>query len=204
MDYIFGIGTGLICGAAAVLLAARGDAPNCQGMKQVLADRKNALIFALVFAGCGLIGAYAVMLHNYGENSIKLIVLGSYLASVTVNDLKKREIPDMTTIVFAVIFIIVLFWFDGPEGLVSGLIGAVIPSAVLLLARLIKKESVGLGDIKMLAACGLMCGFPGVLFVMLRAALAILVYSLVMLLLKKLKLSAELPFAPFLLFGALI
>lgn len=204
MDYVFGIATGLVCGIAAALLTAKGEAAHRGGMKQVLADKKELRTVLVVLAVCCVIGAYAVMLHGYGENAIKLIVIGSYLSSVTVNDMKRREIPDLTTIVFSLLFIAVIWWFDGPSGLLAGAIGAVVPAVLLLVAMLIKKNSVGLGDIKMVAACGLICGFPGVFFVMFRAALAILVYSLIMLIFKKLKLKSELPFAPFLLFGALI
>ncbi len=204
MDYVFGIATGLACGIAAALLTAKGEAAHLGGMKQVFADKKELRAMLVVLAVCCVIGAYAVMLHGYGENAIKLIVIGSYLSSVTVNDVKRREIPDLTTIVFSLLFIAVIWWFDGPSGLLAGAIGAAVPAVLLLVAMLIKKNSVGLGDIKMVAACGLICGFPGVFFVMFRAALAILVYSLIMLIFKKLKLKSELPFAPFLLFGALI
>lgn len=204
MDYVFGIATGLACGIAAALLTAKGEAAHQGGMKQVFADKKDLRAMLVVLAVCCVIGAYAVMLHGYGENAIKLIVIGSYLSSVTVNDMKRREIPDLTTIVFSLLFIAVIWWFDGPSGLLAGAIGAAVPAVLLLVAMLIKKNSVGLGDIKMVAACGLICGFPGVFFVMFRAALAILVYSLIMLIFKKLKLKSELPFAPFLLFGALI
>ena len=204
MDYVFGIATGLVCGIAAALLTAKGEAAHQGGMKQVFADKKELRTVLVVLAVCCVIGAYAVMLHGYGENAIKLIVIGSYLSSVTVNDMKRREIPDLTTIVFSLLFIAVIWWFDGPSGLLAGAIGAAVPAVLLLVAMLIKKNSVGLGDIKMVAACGLICGFPGVFFVMFRAALAILVYSLIMLIFKKLKLKSELPFAPFLLFGALI
>lgn len=204
MDYVFGIATGLACGIAAALLTAKGEAAHQGGMRQVFADKKELRAMLVVLAVCCVIGAYAVMLHGYGENAIKLIVIGSYLSSVTVNDVKRREIPDLTTIVFSLLFIAVIWWFDGPSGLLAGAIGAAVPAVLLLVAMLIKKNSVGLGDIKMVAACGLICGFPGVFFVMFRAALAILVYSLIMLIFKKLKLKSELPFAPFLLFGALI
>ena len=204
MDYVFGIATGLACGIAAALLTAKGETAHRGGMKQVFADKKELRTVLVVLAVCCVIGAYAVMLHGYGENAIKLIVIGSYLSSVTVNDMKRREIPDLTTIVFSLLFIAVIWWFDGPSGLLAGAIGAAVPAVLLLVAMLIKKNSVGLGDIKMVAACGLICGFPGVFFVMFRAALAILVYSLIMLIFKKLKLKSELPFAPFLLFGALI
>lgn len=204
MDYVFGIATGLACGIAAALLTAKGEAAHQGGMKQVFADKKELRAMLVVLAVCCVIGAYAVMLHGYGENAIKLIVIGSYLSSVTVNDVKRREIPDLTMIVFSLLFIAVIWWFDGPSGLLAGAIGAAVPAVLLLVAMLIKKNSVGLGDIKMVAACGLICGFPGVFFVMFRAALAILVYSLIMLIFKKLKLKSELPFAPFLLFGALI
>lgn len=204
MDYVFGIATGLACGIAAALLTAKGEAAHQGGMRQVFADKKEFRAMLVVLAVCCVIGAYAVMLHGYGENAIKLIVIGSYLSSVTVNDMKRREIPDLTTIVFSLLFIAVIWWFDGSSGLLAGAIGAAVPAVLLLVAMLIKKNSVGLGDIKMVAACGLICGFPGVFFVMFRAALAILVYSLIMLIFKKLKLKSELPFAPFLLFGALI
>lgn len=204
MDYVFGIASGLVCGIAAALLAARGEAAHRESIKQVFADKKALCAVLIVLALCITVGVYAVMLHGYGENAIKLIVLCAYLASATANDVRRREIPDLTTIVFALIFIAVLVWFDGPAGLASGAIGAVVPAGLLFLARLIKKDSVGFGDIKMIAACGLICGFPSIFFVMFRAAVVILVYSLVMVLLKKLKLKSELPFAPFLLLGALL
>ena len=88
MDYVFGIATGLACGIAAALLTAKGEAAHQGGMKQVFADKKELRAMLVVLAVCCVIGAYAVMLHGYGENAIKLIVIGSYLSSVTVNDMK--------------------------------------------------------------------------------------------------------------------
>lgn len=204
MDYIFGIGFGLVAGLISALLTAHGKAKSFGGIGKLLSGKKQRRILTLLIVGCMAFGAYGVLLHGVGENSLKLLFLSSYLASVTVNDLADKEIPDLTSIVFAVIFVATLLWFDGVQGLLNGAIGAVVAGVLPLVAWLIKRDSIGFGDIKMLAVCGLMCGIPGIIYVMIRSALVILLYSIVMLLLKKLNLKSEIPYAPFLLFGVLI
>ena len=56
----------------------------------------------------------------------------------------------------------------------------------------------------LLAACGFISGFPGLLYLLFRGMLAMAVFGVIQLIRTKVQVKSSLPLAPFLLFGALI
>ncbi len=87
--------------------------------------------------------------------------------------------------------------------LADSLLGAAAGSGILLAAYMCKKDSVGLGDVKLMVLCGWAAGLMGVLSLLFRAVLFAAVVSGILLLRKKAQLKTELPFVPFLFLGSL-
>lgn len=79
------------------------------------------------------------------------------------------------------------------------LIGAVFFGAIIFFS---KGKAMGLGDLKLIAALGLIFGWPDVLMVMILAFIAGSLASMVFLLAKRKKMKDAVPFGPFLAIGA--
>lgn len=115
---------------------------------------------------CGIV--YLLILYKF-DISIKtviIIVLFSCLFVLSLIDLEIYEIPD-TCIVIPIIGWVILNIFE--PNWKSGLVGGfVIAGAVLLISlimdKILKKESLGGGDIKLLFVTGLYLGLVGNLF----------------------------------------
>lgn len=113
---------------------------------------------------------FSVMVAVHGTLDIELIRdlgLCACLYGLSLSDLKSYEIPD-GYIVFGIVWWLI-FGFD-----LSGLVaGVVIAGSVLVLSlimdRVLKKESMGGGDIKLFFVVGLYLGFYGSLFNLILA-----------------------------------
>lgn len=126
--------------------------------------RPWAFVFSLVFIAC------AVMLYRLG---IPYLIAGTaaiwLLLQIGISDSKYMIIPDQYTIALAVT---ALGFIPFQKSFLSPLYGAIIGCGFLLLVglfgRLIfKKEAMGFGDIKLLAALGLAFGVEGVIVIIL-------------------------------------
>ncbi len=83
--------------------------------------------------------------------------------------------------------------------LLAMLIGASIVGVIILLT---KGNGMGMGDLKLLAALGLLFGWPDVLFIFIIASVIGAAVSLVLMLFQKKTLKSSVPFGPFLVMGA--
>ena len=136
------------------------------------------------------------------------------LALVATSDAKYTIIPDQFTIAAAFIaadFAVVDYlttqsvlthWYDP-------LIGAAVGGGILIVLDIfsilvLKKEGFGFGDIKLLAALGLMFGWKYILVLMVVASLIAAVHFLILIFASNGKLEEEryLPMAPYLCMGA--
>lgn len=153
----------------------------------------NALLLALAWYKESLGGASPAWYFG----------LFTYLLCLTIYDLKFRELPDWWHLLLLVAF--AGAWISGVQHvtfLESGLM-TVILAAVLGLIFLVRKDAVGVGDMKLILVCAVYAGFScgGIL---IRGMIVAFFWSLGMLLLKKATAKSELPFVPFLLIGALL
>ena len=126
------------------------------------------LFFALLTVACLLrFGLSALCLRNWGA----LCCL--FLLSLV--DAEIREIPDGALIAGAVIWLVTLpflwnGWADALTHVAAGLVyGLVLLLLSLAMDKLLKKESLGGGDVKLLALIGLYLGFVQTLFALILA-----------------------------------
>ena len=75
---------------------------------------------------------------------------------------------------------------------------------MFLLAHFLTKGGVGMGDVKLLAVIGAYMGSGSIMAAAFLSVAASAFYSIVMLLLKKIKLKEEIPFAPFIFIGTVL
>ena len=154
----------------------------------------------------GVLFALSYVVFGFSLDCLLAIVFISMLLIIIISDYQTMIIPDSVLIVFSILIIIIKYFMVGFEGIGISLLHAFGAFMFMLLIKLFgdflfKKESMGGGDIKLLAVFGLMFGFPMSVVSIFISAFIGLPVSIV--LLKKNK-SHEIPFGPFLAIAAII
>lgn len=127
----------------------------------------------------------------------------TYLFCLTIYDLKFKELPDWWHIALLVFYI--GLWIAGKQRVSlweSGIITVVL-TLIFGLIFLLKKEALGVGDMKLLLVCSIYAGSLCI-GMMIRGMIVAFFVSIVMLLCKKATAKTELPFVPFLFLAALV
>ncbi len=91
----------------------------------------------------------------------------------------------------------------------SLLIGAVVGGAILLFFGMLgkwmfRKESIGMGDVKLLVLIGVYMGFPEVVYSLFLGVFVAGFFILVGMVMKKIRLSDTIPFGPFIAIGTVV
>lgn len=148
----------------------------------------------------------------YGEsldilNFIKMIILMILLLLSGTIDLRKHIIPNifvLITVIFAVILLLTAL-FIGQDGaktyIVTNILTAIVSVIALVIGAFLSHNGVGAGDIKLVFVVALLGGVYVTCGVLFFGIIACAVMSLILLLLKKMKKTGSLPFAPFLFIG---
>jgi len=106
----------------------------------------------------GVLGTLAIILYGLTVQGIAFGIITCILIEITIVDHKTMEISDLASLMIAV-FGVTLMIYDGTY--VSSLIGLVCVSVPFLVLALFK--TMGFGDVKLMAAVGLLLGYKGVL-----------------------------------------
>lgn len=142
-----------------------------------------------------------------GVSILSAVLLAIFLIPASVTDIKKRMIPNGYPVGIAAsgtALIVVKSIVNRPgwkETVLSAVLGLLVGAGISFLCRLIVKDGLGLGDVKLLMALGFYQGiaiFPQMLTI---SSLAALLAALVVKIRKQDK--TTLPFAPFLSVGAI-
>lgn len=88
--------------------------------------------------------------------------------------------------------------------LIDNMLGLVIGGGILLICRLVSRGGIGMGDIKYFAVIGYYVGFSKVMLFLFAAIAASFFVSIILLLMKKTTLKAEVPMAPSITIGILV
>lgn len=154
----------------------------------------------------GILFALSFVVYGFSLECLLSIVFISMLLIIIISDYQTMTIPDSILIVFSIFIIILKYFIVGIEGIGISLLHALGAFVFMLLLKLFgdflfKKESMGGGDIKLLAVFGLMFGFPMSIVSVFLAAIIGFPISLIML---KNHNSHEIPFGPFLAVSAIL
>jgi leader peptidase (prepilin peptidase)/N-methyltransferase len=125
------------------------------------------------------------------------------LALISLRDAQTSQIPDalnFSLLVLAVVALLIV-----PEiNWLSRLLGALIISGPLLLLAMLKPGSIGGGDIKLMAAAGLLLGWQYVMLATVLGLFFAVLYGLWLVVIKHAKLEEKFPFGPALCTGIAI
>ncbi len=165
-------------------------------MQYPLVELLVAILFLSVYRKFGLSvdGLLASIL-------VCLLVIASFI------DLNLMLIPNSINLLIAITGICYML-IGGMASLKEGIFGFIIGGGSLYLMgwialRLLKKEGMGGGDIKLAAACGLYLGFIKTIYALMLAVYSAGIILIVMLVLKKIKKDQCVPFGPFLSAGVI-
>ena len=174
-------------------LIQKGHCRNC--------DAKLSWQYPLVETACGISYILIFMRHGFTHTTVIYSLCASVLLVIAVIDWRTFEIPLGLNICIAVLGIVNLF-FDLSNWL-DYLLGAIAVSGLFLLIYLVTKgRGIGGGDVKLMAAAGLLLGLEGVILSLMIGAVA---GSVIHLLLMKYKGKDHvLAFGPYLTAGIFI
>jgi leader peptidase (prepilin peptidase)/N-methyltransferase len=141
---------------------------------------------------------------------INYIILISSLVLLAYIDFKKKIIPNKILLVMLVLRLILI----GIEGLlyrdminsilISSFLGLIVGGGAFLLVSFIHKNSVGMGDIKLVAIIGFYVGIGNLFSCVISSLLISLICGIVLILAKKINKKDLIPFAPFLMLGTFL
>ena len=154
----------------------------------------------------GVLFALSYIVYGFSLECLLSIVFISMLLIIIISDYQTMIIPDSVLIIFSAMIVIIKYFMNGFEGVGISLLHAIGAFAFMLLLKLFgdcifKKESMGGGDIKLLAVFGLVFGFPMSIIAVFISAIIGLPISLFLL---KKNSSHEIPYGPFLAIAAIL
>ncbi len=129
--------------------------------------------------------------------------LWTYLLCLTIYDLKFRELPDIWHLFPAVFYVVAWVFGYQPVDYMESILMTVVLGAVLGLIILLKRDAIGLGDVKLLLLCSIYLGSL-CMGMMVKAMFVGFFLSIILLIFKKVTTKSGLPFVPFLFLGALL
>ena len=154
--------------------------------------------------GCAFAISYIVF--GLSLECLYSIIFLSMLIILIISDYQTMIIPDSVLVFFSLLLMFCKFFISGIESIGISLLHALAAFIFMLALKLLgdflfKKDSMGGGDIKLLAVFGFVLGFPLSIVSVFLSAFIALPISLVVLKLKK---THEIPFGPYLAVSAII
>ncbi len=181
----------------------------------MMSDRK--IISSKAFWVIFIINAVVVVVYSIfrftmdGSWRYILFVLSvAYLGILALTDLKKKVIPNVVlaaALAFWIVTVAISLMMDMEEGmqvLGTSLGGGLFAGGAFLLCYILSRKTMGGGDVKMAAVLGLYVGGQYILLTLFSGILVCAVYSVVMLIRKKITIKDGVPLAPFLYVGTIV
>ena len=138
--------------------------------------------------------------------TLKYLTMLCVLAAIAWIDYKASKIPNTLLIVLIAARLIFFIYESIKEpdyikfNIIQMAFGAFLCLVLLLLCRIIIRNSIGMGDIKLFAVLGLYFGYD-IINLMFFSFLCTAIYSIYLLLFKKKKKKDSVPMGPFIFFG---
>lgn len=129
-------------------------------------------------------------------------VIVAVLIAAAFIDIRTRRIPDRLVLAAATAGLL-LMSVDSGKSWIDSLAGGLVSGVVMLIIRMITRNGLGLGDVKLLGCTGIYLGLEGALSSMVVAVVLSGIFSLVLICIKRENRKSEIPFAPFILAGTL-
>ena len=133
-----------------------------------------------------------------------ILFLPALLLPPTLEDIRTREIRNLYWVLIVAVRCIFLIAKRDKEGLISSLLGTLVAVLIFVLAFLISKDGIGLGDVKLVISVAFYLGLELFLRALFFISLISALYSLILLAVKQATKKTALPFVPFILAGTCV
>ena len=153
----------------------------------------------LIELATSVLGTLAIIMYGLTVQGIAFSIITCILTEIAIVDYKTMEISDLASLMIAVIGIALMI-YDGSY--IPSLIGMVCVSLPFLVLALFK--TMGFGDVKLMAAVGLLLGYKGVLLAAFFGIVIGSVAAAVMKIKNQKGWKSEIAFGPYLCVGTYI
>lgn len=133
---------------------------------------------------------------------IGFLIFVSILLVISVIDFKTKKIPNKYILILMAIW--VPFAYIGILDSTTSIYGFAVGGFLLYFTALVTRGGIGGGDVKLVAVSGLYVGFPGIMYATLYGFALASLYSIVLMMMKKLSKKDFIPFGPFISIGVII
>ena len=191
-----------VCGILCCFFSA-GGIDERKTFHRKLKDQGMRKQFAVLFLCTMTIGVYAFWLFRSLRDILPFMAMATFALSITPEDIRAHEIRTSTILCFALIFLLVQASRRNVFDFLDSGLGVFVALFTLGLPHLFRKSWFGGGDVLSVAACGILLGAVGTVQLLFRMFLMIVIYSVVLLIMKKATMKSEIPLAPFLLLAIL-
>lgn len=160
-------------------------------------------IYPIIELLTGCLFLYSYLHFGLGVELLITWLFMSFLIIITVSDLVYMVIPNKLLLCFFSSFLLVRI-FIPLEPIYDALFGAIVGYSLIAFIIIISKGGMGAGDMKLLAVLGLVIGSKKVLLTFFIAVWVGAIIGLIFIYRHKGDKKTKIPFAPFLVFGAII
>lgn len=176
------------------------------GGKCLYCKKKIGFIYFLCEILCPILYVVGYLKYGFTYDFFIFIILSSILITVIVSDFLYFYISDRVLIIGGILTLICALVFKTQTELLSLVVSAVILFLVMIGLKILGNsmfgsESLGDGDIKLMAVIGLSLGLINSFIGLFFASLIALIYGIIVIKFKK---SNIIPFGPFILIGSLL
>ena len=162
---------------------------------------------------------YVLILNKFGIQStiianlelIKYLILTPTLLTVFTIDYKKQIIPNRLTLTIFEIGLLIAFLYSWSNIAITinMLLGMIAGTAIFVIITLLSKfilgkDSIGLGDVKLIGALGLFFGLTNIVVISLISFLIAAIISIILLITKVKKIDEHMSFGPFIVIASFI
>ena len=211
-----GFAAGLLCVPLFNAVPARwlcdyGEKPGPELSGKRVSAKPEGILLGAVFGA-----AFFLFALQYGVSPAFFLLCAAAvpLALAALSDVKYRMIPDecQPAVIFPALAVYLL-WLAGRTDFYgfwsSPFLGALTGGGAWLLVGLLgrvlyRRESIGFGDVKLFAAVGFLCGFPGALYVFILTILLAGIHFLVLMLLRRIDPEQYMPMGPYICAACLL
>lgn len=169
---------------------------------------------SLILSGLVLAVVFPILVERFGLGlkSVSMCLLCVCMVMIVLSDIRFCIIPDELIIAGCILATIGVFpdiltgsdWSARLSPVLGAAVGAGVIFGINCLGRLVyKKDALGMGDLKLMAVCGIACGAVGIAIALLVGIFAAGVWFAVGIVLKRVSSEEYMPMGPFLIFGTI-
>ena len=167
--------------------------------------RENVSIwYPITEMSCGFLYVMVLGTQGFTLSAINCLILVSLAVVAAGIDMQHRVIPDVLTLPWTVVGLVLGAFSGGFQGFLSRVLGLLACGGLVLLIAIVSRGGMGGGDVKFMALAGSFLGVPGGLTSFVVACIVGAVAGVILIVLRIKTRKDEIPFGPFISLGMII